>query len=335
MTAVLFVRLSALGDVVQGIGAVQALHRVRPDWRLTFATQTTFAPLLAGEPGIGRVVGFERRGGLRAALRLANELRRERYDVAIDLQGNWKSASVARLSGARERWGAGASWRQEAKSRCLLTRTIDVPGARHPALVAWTLVRALAPETPFLPPVLRASPEQCDAEAEALRGAGIDPERPFRVCVITDPRDVRALRPAVVAAEVAASDRPVVQLLGPAEAGLEVGRGTRVLRHGRGELPRLVALGQVVARAGGDVIGPDQGATHVLAAAGARCTVLFGAQDPAQTAPPAAAAIVHPDPPACSPCRRRRCDHPRGPVCMAFPWSAGRPATNGLPPFAR
>jgi len=62
VTSILFVRLSAMGDLVHGLGAVQALHRVRPDWRLTVVTQTTFAPLLAGVPGVARVVTLARRG---------------------------------------------------------------------------------------------------------------------------------------------------------------------------------------------------------------------------------------------------------------------------------
>ena len=64
MTSVLFVRMSAMGDLVQGLGAVQALHAARPDWRLTVVTQAPWAPLLEGQPGVVRVVTFARRGGL-------------------------------------------------------------------------------------------------------------------------------------------------------------------------------------------------------------------------------------------------------------------------------
>jgi hypothetical protein len=69
----------------------------------------------------------------------------------------------------------------------------------------------------------------------------------------------------------------------------------------------------------------------VLAAAGARCRLLFGAQDPRRTAPPAAVALVHPNPPGCAPCRRTVCSHPDGPVCMAFEPAAGARVAVGLP----
>lgn len=331
MTTVLCVRLSAMGDVVQALGAVAALRQVRPDWRVTFVTQTAWAPLLQGVPGIDRVVTFARRGGLTAVWALRRELRRERHDVALDLQGNWKSAFVARLSGARDVLGMAASWRQEPASRWLLRREVACAATPHPARAAWELVRALAPDAPFVRPHLAATAAELAAERAALAQLGIDAARPFRVVVVTAPADARALPTNVVAALVGAADLPVVQLFGPAEAALPAPAAGPVLRHAAGELRRLVALGNLIAAARGDVVGPDQGASHVLAAAGAACSVLFGAQDPCRTAPPAAVALVHPSPPSCAPCRRTRCHHAQGAVCMQFAPAAGRRVANGLP----
>lgn len=329
MTSVLFVRLSAMGDVVHALGAVAALHRVRPDWRLTFVTQAPWAPLLDGFAGVHAVLTFDRRPA--GVLSVRRRLRSCDFDIALDLQGNWKSAMVAWLSGARERVGIAAAARREPSSRVLLHRTIDVPVERaHPAYCAWQLVRSLAPDAPFLRPRLSPRPEEVECEAAALAQAGIDPTRPFRVIVVTDPRDPRSLLGSVIEAETRASPEPVLHLFGPAEADLPNPTRVAFLRHGR-EPRRLVALGAVVASAGGVVCGPDQGATHVLAAAGAHCRVWFGAQDPRLTAPPAASALVHAEPPPCSPCRRRRCDHPAGKVCMDFRADSERCIDLGLP----
>ncbi|MCU0863571.1 MAG: glycosyltransferase family 9 protein [Planctomycetes bacterium] len=335
MTAVLLVRLSAMGDVVQGLGAVAALHRARPDWRLEFVTQEPFVPLLQGFPGLARLVPFGRRGGLAAVWAVRRQLRAGGYDVALDLQGNWKSAMIARLAGAGQTIGVGKPWRQEPASRCLLGRVLAPPAgvAPHPARVAWELVRALVPEVSFAWPQLSPTAAEVAHEAAALRALGVDPQRPFAVVVITDPADPRALRPEVVAAWQQAQELPVVHLLGPAEAALPA-RQPATLRHEAGAVRRLLALGALVAAAGGLVLGPDQGASHVLAAAGARCTLQFGAQDPRRTAPPAAEALVHPQPPACQPCRARSCSHPSGPVCMQFAPGSGRRVDLGLPPAA-
>lgn len=334
MTSVLFVRLSAMGDLVHGLGAIEALHRARPDWRLTVVTQTPFVPLLDGFPGVARVVGFDRRGGLAAFHRLRTELRREPYDTAVDLQGNWKSAVVGWLSGARQRLGAAAGARREPASRVLLHRAVAVDGPLHPARIAFRLVRDLAPDVEFTLPRLQATTAELAAERAALAALGIDATRPFRVLVVTDPADPRALRPASLAAEQAASAEPVLHLIGPAEAGLPAPVGAPTLRHRGGEVRRLIALGGLVAAAGGVVVGPDQGASHVLAACGARCLVAFGPQDPAATAPPAATVLAHPAPPPCAPCRRRQCHHADGPVCMAFTTATARAVARGDWPAA-
>ncbi|MBL8748220.1 MAG: glycosyltransferase family 9 protein [Planctomycetes bacterium] len=330
MTSVLLVRLSAMGDLVHGLGAVEALHHVRPQWRLTFVTQPMFAPLLRGVPGIHRVVEFARRDGLRGVRRLRASLREDRYDVALDLQGNWKSAAVTLLSRAADRIGMAPSMRQEPMSAWLLRRRIRFDGQPHPARCALELVRAVAPEAPFWLPRLAPEPAEVEFEKRAVAAAGVNPERPFRVIVVTDPRDVRSLLPRVIEAETASSREPVLHLYGPAELALTPIADVPTLRHGP-EPRRLIALGTVVARAGGVVLGPDQGATHVLSAAGARCLVWFGAQDPRRTAPPGAVALAHPDPPACSPCRADRCKHPSGRVCMEFGGVQALAAETGLP----
>ncbi|MCR9246190.1 MAG: glycosyltransferase family 9 protein [bacterium] len=330
MNSVLLVRLSAMGDLVHGLGAIAALHAARPELRLTLVTQPENVPLVQGLPALAEVLAFDRRGGLAAWRRLRAELRARDFDVALDLQGNWKSAFVAWLSPARDRVGAGAAWRQEPLSRWLLRRTVVVDrGPPHPAGIAHALAAELAPGLEWQAPELDATAAELTAERAELARRGIDPARPFCVVVVTDPRDPRALRPAAIAELARSNPIPVVRLLGPAEAALPApepaaGDLGAELRHGRGEIRRLVALGRLVAASGGEVVGPDQGATHVLAATGARCRVLFGSQDPARTAPIAATALVHPDPPDCSPCRSRRCRHPDGPVCMAFGPDGGR-----------
>lgn len=331
MTSVLFVRLSAMGDVVHGLGAVAALHRARPDWPLTFVTQTTFAPLLTGVPGVRRVVTFGRRAGIGALWALRRSLREDDYDTALDLQGNWKSAMVARLSAARQCVGMAGPWRQEPGSQWLLHRTVVSAATPHPARAAWELVRTLVADVPFAAPRLVASAHECERERQVLAAAGIDPGRPFMVVVVTDAADPRALRPERVAEFTRASAIPVVHVMGPDEARLPAPADVPCVRHAAGEVRRLIALGAVVAAAGGQVIGPDQGAVHVLSAAGAACRVAFGAQDPRRTAPVSATALVHPTPPSCSPCRQKRCTHAEGKVCMDFAVERARLVDNGLP----
>lgn len=331
MTRVLLVRLSAMGDLVQALGAAASLRRARPDWHVTMLTQATFAPLLDGVEGIDAVETFARRGGVAEVVRVRRRLREHAFAHALDLQGNWKSALFTRLARAGDRIGIAAGARQEPWSRLLLGRTVACPAAPHPARVAWELVRALAPEAPFVRPRLAATADEVAVEAAALRAIGVDPSEPVHLVVAGDPADPRALRPAALRSLVAPQ---TVFVFGPMEAHVAAPAGAAVLRHRPGELRRLVALGALVAATGGDLVGCDQGPSHVLAAAGVRARVLFGSQDPRRTAPAAAqaTALVHAAPPPCSPCRQRRCTLREGPVCMDFAPGDGRIADVGLPP---
>lgn len=328
MTSVLLVRLSAMGDLVQSLTAVGSLHRARPDWRITVVTQREWAPLLDGVSGVDAVHRFDRRGGLRAVWALRKVLRADHFDVALDLQGNWKSALVTRLSGAADTVGMANAWRQEPRSRVLLRRTIECDAPPHPARAAWELAKQTAPDAPFVHPSLCASKAEIADEQAALSLVGFDTERPFRVVVLTDERDPRALRSSWL--QQLEPQMPTLWLLGPAEAAMQPPLGY-VIRHGRGEVRRLVALGALVARSRGEVVGPDQGATHVLLASGATGRVFFGSQDPSRTAPPSAQAFIRTGELTCRPCRSRHCQNPKGAICMDFASHGTTPAPTHLP----
>ncbi len=113
---ILIVRLSAIGDVVQGIPALVALKETFPDWRISWLVEETSAPLLENHPCLTRLFILKRRsGGVTGFLRTLAEIRAENFDAAIDLQGLLKSALWVAMSGARRRIGhktarEGARW---------------------------------------------------------------------------------------------------------------------------------------------------------------------------------------------------------------------------------
>ncbi len=324
MTKVLLVRLSAMGDLVQSLGAIQALHAARPDWQLHLLTQRPFVPLLEGVDGLASILAHDRRGGLAALLQTRRALRRLGCAVALDLQGNAKSALFAWLSGAKRRVGPAGAWRQERWSALGLSEPVQVAGARHPFRVAMAVVGAVAPEVRPQPPRLVALPDEVERAAARVRALGIDPGRPFRVLALGRAEDPRSQRPAAAEVEARRSPLPTLALLGPDEGDVVPPSRIPCLRQGSGSLRELVGLGVVIARAGGDAVAADQGPLHVLSACGAKVFGLFGPQDPDRTAPPAATVLQHPTPPPCMPCSRMRCRHEHGPVCMQFHSAEGR-----------
>ncbi len=92
----LIVRLGALGDIVHAIPVVAALREAYPEARIGWLVHPRFSPLLQVVEGLDHVYALERRSGAQTI----RHVRRDRYDVCLDLQGLLKSAAVARLSGA-------------------------------------------------------------------------------------------------------------------------------------------------------------------------------------------------------------------------------------------
>ncbi|MDP6930210.1 MAG: glycosyltransferase family 9 protein [Planctomycetota bacterium] len=320
----LIVRLSAMGDIVESLGAVRALATASPEDELVFVCQRSFVPLLENLDYLHEVVVHDRRAGLRGYLATCRAVREQRCDVALDLQGNWKSAGICWASRAPDRIGPAGAFRRERTSGILLNRRVSCSAPLHPARVALSVVRALAPDAEDLPPCLVATAAEVAAAADGVRSLGLDPDRPFRVLVVASPRDPRSWPIDAMRREAEHSPLPCLWLAGPAEEGVSMPDGVVKLRHGADHLRELVGLGALVARSGGEVLGPDQGATHVLAACGARTVALFGPQDPALTAPVGAEVLGHREPPPCAPCRQRECSLSEGAVCMDFDTSGAR-----------
>ena len=114
---ILLVRLRLIGDVVFTTPLIRALRRHHADAHLAYVVEPSAAPILRGNPHLNDV---DRRAQTPRAcavcvddLALARRLRRERFDIAIDLHGGPRAAWLTWASGAPMRIGyaiAGRSW---------------------------------------------------------------------------------------------------------------------------------------------------------------------------------------------------------------------------------
>ena len=113
--SILLVRLTARGDVVLSSPMVRALRRTYPHARISWLGEAHTKDLIEHHPELHRVFSWDRgrwkallaRGKLlqlgREALDLVQDLRDEKFDLAIDMQGLFRSSLMAFLSGARTR----------------------------------------------------------------------------------------------------------------------------------------------------------------------------------------------------------------------------------------
>jgi heptosyltransferase-2 len=103
---VLVVRFSSIGDVLLTTPLVRALRRRHAEADLTFVTKRAFAPLVADNPHLTRVVGLEPDEPL---THLAARLRALRPTHGLDLHRSLRSAGLRAL--VRCRWSGYAKHR--------------------------------------------------------------------------------------------------------------------------------------------------------------------------------------------------------------------------------
>lgn len=106
---ILLVRLSAIGDVIHGLPALNALRDAFPRAFIAWVVEGGSAELLEGHPALDQVIHLPRRWwqSLEQVRALRRTLGEHRFDSTVDLQCLTKSALVAWLSGAPRRLGAG------------------------------------------------------------------------------------------------------------------------------------------------------------------------------------------------------------------------------------
>jgi heptosyltransferase-1 len=113
MKRILVVKITSLGDIVQAQPIVSDLRRAYPGVRVDWAADESFAEVLRWNPGIDRVLCAPLRrfkqarslNDLRTIAASIGELRREHYDLVLDIHGMYKSAITAFLARSRCRYG--------------------------------------------------------------------------------------------------------------------------------------------------------------------------------------------------------------------------------------
>jgi len=276
---ILIVRLSAIGDVIQGLPIACALRERFPDAFLAWVVQRPAAGLLEGHAALDELIDLPR-GWLkspRGVWQLRRRLRDLRFDVALDAQGLTKSALLAWLSGAPRRIGFGRPWGREL-SRWLNTETADAPGP-HIVQRNLQLLRPLGIESPSVRFQLPERPEDRQKAEEIIKLSGLD--RGFaRMNVGAGwPSKLWPTERYAATAEYLGETHQMPTLVlwfGPKEQVMaeKVVAGSR----GHARLAPATSLGELasLARRARLFIGSDTGPLHLAAAVGTPCVGLYG-----------------------------------------------------------
>ncbi|HEV3037977.1 MAG TPA: glycosyltransferase family 9 protein [Candidatus Angelobacter sp.] len=315
MAKILIVRLGAMGDILHALPAVTTIRAALPDAHIGWLVESRWTELLAAkDQNCGPVVNVihavdTRRGRRRASpggilTGISNTLgaiRNLHYDIALDFQGNIKSAIFSALSGARTKTGFVNP--REPLARLFYNQRFTRIGnhviEQNHGLALQALNKHLhqpeamknlmAPELPNDP----ADAAWADAEIQRLGiasfviinpGAGWGakqwpPERYGEVARALSLHGLKTLVNAVAGEETLAAS--VIQASGGNACEL------------RCTVSQLIAL----TRRARLFVGGDTGPLHLAAALGVPVVGLFGPTDPVRTGPygTKAVALRHPE----------------------------------------
>jgi heptosyltransferase-1 len=146
---ILIVKLGSIGDVVHTLPALAAIREGLPHAEISWVVERSSSEILRDNPLLDHLIEVDtkalRRGlmsgeTLRAPRQQLRRLRASAFDVAIDFQGLLKSASIARLSGARRVFGYSRQGLREPASGLLLSKRVHVPKHTHVIFKALQLV---------------------------------------------------------------------------------------------------------------------------------------------------------------------------------------------------
>ena len=284
---ILIVKLGSIGDIVHTLPALAALRAAMPQAEISWVVERRSLEILKDNPLLDRLIEVDtkalRRGlmsgeTLRAPRQQLRRLRASAFDVALDFQGLLKSASIARLSGARRVFGYSRAGLREPASALLLSKTIAVPRQTHVISKSLLLLRGALgvplPEELSFPIDITVT-----AEAEARNAAATTGDK---YAILNPgggwPTKLWSVDRFGKLADLLWSNYGISSLVtyGPGEEKLaEDVRQSSV--SGKAQPVNLSLKGfYSLARNAKVYVGGDTGPTHIAVAAGAPIVGLFG-----------------------------------------------------------
>lgn len=307
-----------IGDAVMTTPALSVIREHFPHAEITILANALVSQLFSHHPGINSIITFDRQGrhhGVAGRLRLAAELRRHAFDLAIILPNSFDSALVPWLAGIPARIGKCS----DGRTLLLSGRYNAAKGSPpcHEVEYYLNLIQYFGVTGRSTRPHLFISSEEAERASALLNESGIQPDD-FVLGINPGASYGSAKRwyPdrfAQVARRLADEwSAKVVIFGGPSETAIAAdieGRleGTAVNMAGKTSVRELMAL---IKRCN-FFITNDSGPMHIAAAFDVPLVAIFGSTDHTGTSPYSEKAVVVRKEVECSPCKLRECptDH--------------------------
>ena len=316
MKHILIIRPSAIGDIVMASPMIRVLRQAWPRATIAWLADPSVTCLLDHHPALDEVITWPKNEWrqllkkwrypnlIRNIAAFSRDLRRRRFDLALDAQGLFRSRLLAWLSGATVRVGFES---REPGAR-LMTRIVSRgPNSKAMSSEYRHLMRTLGLEPgPFAPEIVLSPSDR--AAAQAMRDQHGLQKRYAVICPFTTRPQKHWTETlwAETAAHLAKDFNLAIVLLGgPQEAA--GGRRIRSLTDvGLVDFTGQTTLGQAAAlvEQAALVIGVDTALTHLGTAFKRPTIALFGATCPYLSTSSSRTIVVY-NRLTCSPCKRK------------------------------
>ena len=326
---VLIVKTSALGDIVHALPVVNYLHRADAELQIDWLVEKPFASLLEAVRHLRIIHTIDTKlwrqpdrlidacAGIRDVIW---SLRREKYDIVLDLQGNSKSGLFTFFSGAPLRYGFDNGSVREWLNLLATNRLVAIADCDHHITDRALKVAAAAFPGGYVgrnSNSLSVDDVTLSAMKEKIRDAGLKDKK----LALIHPGTTWKTKCLSVefwmqlVAELNKNDEIFLLLSWGSKEELAALQRIksqafeRCLVWPRGELRELMALLAQV----NIVIGGDTGPVHIAAALGTPTVSFYRATDRRRNGPRGENHITFQSSLACSPCLLKNC--PRDDEC--------------------
>ena len=323
---ILIVKLSAIGDVIHTLPALNAVRNYYPEANITWLVEEDAASLVIGHRALNRVIVSKRKRWIKALRSLSllstikevygfiKVLRDTRYDMILDFQALLKSGILIAFARGQRKIGFGKGLEHMEHSYIFLNERIPAVDMEIHALTrGMTLLNAIDIPTNEVEYKLPVSNDDYEKVDELVKRHGITGVKPLIAInpvakwesklwpkgrfarladMIIDEYD------AMIIFTGGYEDRPIIQDV------MSAMKRRALNLAGQTTLKMLAALYEKTAL----VISTDTGPMHLAAAMGTPVVAIFGPTAPWRTGPYGSGHRVVRADLECSPCFKRQCE---------------------------
>jgi 3-deoxy-D-manno-octulosonic-acid transferase/heptosyltransferase-1 len=328
---ILLVKLSAVGDVVHTLPALNALRRHLPEAHITWLVEEAAAGLVVGHPAIDRVLVSKRkrwttgmctaqwRHHLREVVAFIRQLRDARYDWLIDFQAALKGAALIAMIRADRKIGFGPGMEHQEYSYLVLNEKIPMVSmevhALKRSLMLMEAIGVPCPQIEYNLPIDNDMEKKITRLIADQQASHAGPAIAINPVALWKTKMWSEKRFAQLADRLVETYQADIFFTGALTDSELIDRITGWMQHDATNLAGQTSLLELAAfyRQMTLVISTDTGPMHIAAAVKTPVVALFGPTAEWRTGPYGRDHRIVSVPMECRPCFKRSCDHCR---CM-------------------